>query len=111
MAATIQKQILIGARALIANPTHWTQGTLARTAREQPVAWHKRTANKWCALGALYRAGYDVLGDKGKAMHIAGEITDSIYPRRYLRSALPTLNDCQGHAAVLAAFDRAMARN
>jgi hypothetical protein len=111
MAATIQKQVLIGARALIEDPAHWTRGTLARTARDHPVAWHNRGASKWCAMGALYRSAFHLLGDKTEAMRIGDEVIDSIYPRRWLRSALPTLNDRQGHSAVLAVLDGAMSKN
>jgi hypothetical protein len=111
MTATIQKRVLINARALIEDPCHWTQETLARTTNGQPVAWHKHSASKWCALGALYRAAYSLVEDKKRAVQIGDNVADGIYPRRWLRSALHALNDRQGHAAVLAVFDRALAKS
>jgi hypothetical protein len=40
MSTTVHQQVLINARALIADSTHWTNGTLARTADGQQVDWH-----------------------------------------------------------------------
>ena len=109
MTTTVQQQVLINARALIADPSHWTVGTLATTARGHPVAWHAGTARKWCAQGAIYRAAYDLIGDQKKAMRIGNDVMKSICPTRWLSGAgLATINDSQGHAAVLAVFDKAL---
>ena len=53
MTTTVQKQVLINARALIADPEHWTSGTLARD--DYHVDWYDHSATKWCAMGAIYR--------------------------------------------------------
>ena len=109
MTTTVQKQVLINARALIADPAHWTSGTLACTANGWPVAWDDRSASKWCAQGAIYRAASDLLGDQKEATRIGNEVANNICPRRWLsRPPLPILNDKQGHAAVLAVFDKAL---
>jgi len=60
MTTTVKNQVLINARALIAERAHWTTGTLACTANGRRVAWHDQSATKWCALGAIYRAAYDL---------------------------------------------------
>jgi hypothetical protein len=44
MTTTVQKQVLINARALIADPAHWTSCTLARTADDHVVDWYDRSA-------------------------------------------------------------------
>ena len=109
MTTTVQKQVLVNARALIADPEHWTSHALAYTADGQLVGWHNRAASKWCAVGAIYRAAYDLVGDQKEAIRIGNELANSICPRRWLPSALPRINDRRGHAAVLAVFDKALA--
>ena len=108
MTTTVQKQVLINARALIADPARWTRGTLACTAHGLPVAWHDQSATKWCALGAIYRATYDFVGDPKKAARIGNEVAKSICRSRWFGGRLPIMNDTRGHTAVLAAFDKAL---
>src|SRR2546429_3248787 len=109
MTTTVQKQVLINARALIADATHWTRGTLACTANGRRVAWHDQSASKWCALGAIYRAAYDLVGDPKDAARIGNEVVKSICRTRWFGGRLPAVNDARGHTAVLALFDKALA--
>ena len=109
MTTTVQKQVLINARALIADPAHWTSSALARTADDHVVDWSDRSATKWCAQGAIYHAAYDLVGDRNEATRIGNEVAKNIYRPRWLVANLPNLNDRQGHAAVLAVFDKALA--
>ena len=108
MTTTVQKQVLINARALIADPAHWTRGTIARTANGRKVEWHDQSATKWCAMGAMYRAAYDLVGDRKQAVRIGNDLANSIRPRRWLRGGLPLINDVRGHTVVLAVFDKAL---
>ena len=108
MTTTVQKQVLINARALIADPAHWTRCTLACTADGHHVDWYDHSATKWCAMGAIYRAAYDLIGDQKEATRIGDEAAKSIYRPRWFTVSLPKINDGQGHAAVLAAFDKAL---
>jgi len=108
MTTTVQKQVLINARALIADPAHWTTSTLARTADDHVVDWYDRSATKWCAQGAIYRAAYDLVGDPKEATRIGNEVAKSVCPTRWLRGGLPAINDARGHAAALAVFDQAL---
>ena len=108
MTTTVQKQVLINARTLIANPAHWTNGTLARTADDHYVDWYDRSAAKWCAQGAIYRAAYDLVGDQKEATRIGDEAAKSIYRPCWRFASLHNINDRQGHAAVLAVFDKAL---
>ena len=109
MTTTVQKQVLINARALIADPAHWTRGELACTAEGQSVAWCDPSATKWCAQGAIYRAAYDLVADQKEATRIGNGAAKSICRPRRLFMSLTIINDRQGHAAVLAAFDKALA--
>jgi hypothetical protein len=109
MTTTIQRQVLINARALIAEPSHWTTGTLACNAEGHPVAWHDGSARKWCAQGAIYRAAYDLIADQNKALRLGNEVVRRICSSWWLSGTkLPAINDMKGHAAVLAAFDKAL---
>ena len=106
MTTTVQKQVLINARALVADPAHWTRRTFARTADGHAIAWYDHSATKWCATGAIYRAAYDLVGDPNEAVRIGHLVVKSVSPGRWLPVA--SINDVLGHAAVLAAFDKAL---
>ncbi len=108
MTTTVQKQVLINARALIADPAHWTRGTLACTANGRRVEWHDQSATKWCAMGAIYRAAYDLVGNPQEATRIGNEVAKNVSPTRWFRGGLPAINDMRGHAAVLKVFDKAL---
>ena len=93
MTTTVQKQVLINARALIADPQQWTSDTLARTTSGYHVDWHDHSATKWCAMGAIYRAAYDLVGDPREATRIGNEVAKSVCPTRWFRGGLPAIND------------------
>jgi hypothetical protein len=110
MSTTVQKQVLINARALIADRGRWTTGMLACTSNGRSVEWQVRSAAKWCALGALYRAAYDLVADREEAIRIGDQLATNMCPPRWLRGGLPTKNDGRdGHTAVLRLFDKALA--
>ena len=110
MSTTVQKQVLINARALIADRAHWTRGMLASTSNGRLVDWHDRSAAKWCGLGALYRAAYDLVANREEAIRIGDQLAESMCPPRWLRGGLPAKNDGRdGHTAVLGLFDKALA--
>ena len=108
MTTTVQKQVLINARALIADRAHWTRAALGRTANGRNVEWHDKSATKWCAQGAIYRAAYDLVGDPRQATRIGNEVAKSVCRTPWFRGGLPAINDWRGHAAVLAVFDKAL---
>jgi hypothetical protein len=108
MTTTVQKQVLIKARALIADPDHWTRNVLARNAAGYSVHWCDPAATKWCAVGAIYRSAYELVGSKQEGARIGKEVAKGIAPIWFGRS-LMTVNDMRGHAAVLARFDKALA--
>jgi len=108
MSATVQKQVLMNARALIADPNHWTRRLLACTETGHPAAWYEPSAAKWCAMGAIYRGAYELVGDRDEAARVGTKVARSISPLR-LCGGLMIMNDARGHAAILARFDRALA--
>ena len=109
MTTTVQKQVLINARGLIADPARWTSRTLVRTTDGSPVDWYDHSATKWCAQGAIYRAAYDLIGDPREATRIGDKVAKTVCRTRWFCDGLPAINDARGHAAVLAVFDKALA--
>jgi hypothetical protein len=105
MTDTIQKQVLDKARALIEEPMTWTKHLLATTETGRPVMWHDEEACRWSLLGAIYRATYDLIGDKQRAARIAAEVIAARFPPR-----LAWINDNEGHGAILKLIDEALAR-
>lgn len=50
------KQILVDARAIIDTPNKWRQGKLATDKDNQPVPFYSNKAERFCSVGAIYRA-------------------------------------------------------
>jgi hypothetical protein len=93
-------QLLIAARARIADPAHWTQFAMARDSEGQSVAARSPRAVSWCMTGAL-----SYYSD------------DASWWSAYLRLStqvdygrLVEFGNTHTHAEVLAAFDRAIAQ-
>lgn len=97
--------ILREARELIRDPSHWTtDAAAARLPNGEKTHAKDPQACCWSAMGALTKAGYlDLEGPNELyiAMHLLYEGAGHTSIRR--------LNDEQGHAAVLVAFDNAIA--
>jgi hypothetical protein len=108
MTTTVQKQVLIKARALIADPAHWTRSLLACNPAGHPVAWYDPSAAKWCAMGAIYRGAYELVGDPDQGTRIGKEVAKCV-SAFWFCGGLMTVNDVRGHAAILARFDRPLA--
>lgn len=96
-------ETLKAARALIADPKHWTRGTFARDANGEPCASGAVEAVCFCALGALKRVA--------PSWTLVDAIQQHIYnlDREALMLGVAGINDNLGHAAVLALFDRVIA--
>jgi hypothetical protein len=97
-------EVLTEARALIADPKHWTTRAYARGKDRIEVRPNAPEADCWCAVGALAKAsGLEVR-----------RIEDCSKPYRALQRAMSITgflsgwNDRHGHDEVLAAFDRAI---
>jgi hypothetical protein len=99
------RAVISAARSLIADPAHWCQGTYARDNRGYPINPIDPDACSWCALGALARAAVDVGASPGTG---AGAV-DILYRVSDSASTVVGVNDRDGHEAVIALFDRALA--
>lgn len=96
------KEVLIAARAKIADPANWTQGEYARTLEGYPLDVHSRNAECWCSIGALACVMGDVVLAEHSASHKALE---DVMGTRWIAE----FNDTHTHAEVLAKFDEAIA--
>ena len=98
-------QIVERARALIADEEHWCRNELARDARGMGVCPLSDSAVKWCGLGAVIAAAYQLTHDFDTANRLGHE---ALRPR-YGAATVIYVNDTIGHAAVLAMFDEVIA--
>ena len=97
------KEVLIKARELISDPNNWTAHAYARDAKGERVEINSPAACKFCALGAVQR----VIGRphdpslSRKAWNALHEQTSDY--------SVASVNDNEGHAAVMEMFDKAIA--
>ena len=94
---------LRSARALIAEPEHWTQHSYYRDANGNPVPPSKQPIFSYCAVGACDRvvsitAPISTYHDVTTALKLAAASSES----------LARFNDTHTHAEVLAVFDAAI---
>lgn len=95
---TVAEQ-LKAARALIADAAHWCRHTYARAGNNHAVDPIDHRARRFCAQGAMRRVGADEA-----ALRALWYAAIDLY-----NVATVAVNDMHGHAAVIAAFDRAIA--
>lgn len=101
-------ETLKAARELISDPDRWTTKASARDAEGRHVHACDPDAVSWCALGAIVRSvgTRDDLHDNDYASNAAIRLSNALTRDD---SRVATVNDEQGHAAILALFDKAIA--
>lgn len=92
--------ILKNARELIAEPSRWTQGALARDKFGKELPSTSTYATCWCALGALEKVGDGLSFNRIAASHAL--------TRQCPKGGAAETNDRLGHDEILQAFDRAI---
>lgn len=93
-------EVLKAAKALIEDPSRWTQRTFARTMNGDAVHGTDRLAVCWCAAGA-------VLHCSPRAAFMPVCVLNAAAQEMGFRTATE-LNDTAGHRAVMEMFDRAI---
>lgn len=101
------RQILIGARELVARPGGWTQGVFARNRDGEKVCLSQKEAVCFCASGAISRAAQEQMGgspEEGENSANALELLFLCIPG----PSIPDWNDSPGRTQgeVVSAFDR-----
>jgi hypothetical protein len=105
MARPLKVQIVVRARALIADEQHWCRGELALDANGMGVCPMSDEAEKRCGLGALIMAAYQITTDRREAINLAIKAMRPLHGS----ATLMHVNDSRGHAAVLGLFDEVIA--
>src|SRR4029453_6031593 len=105
MARPLQIQIVERARVLIADGQHWCRGDLARDINGEEVSPTAASAVRWCALGAVIAAAYELTHDLKAAHDLA---LKALRPK-YGTATLVGVNDMRGHPDVLALLDEVIA--
>lgn len=98
-----QRQIIKKARDRIADPAHWCKGANARSADGRPCHPAERRAVRFSVFGALV-AEYVAQGVMWP-VDVVHELSRQLHPQ----FTLWHINEYEGHAAVLAIFDKALA--
>jgi hypothetical protein len=116
MAKPIFTHVIERARAYVAVRSTWTRYTLALTGNNRDCEPTDANAVRFCAFGALVRAGYELTGDVEKARRLAGDAAMWMTGRESPEDAyeeIYTINDgppVSSHKAVLRLFDESLAR-
>jgi hypothetical protein len=107
MAKPLKHQVIAGALQLIVQQKNWTRGTIARSAGGVPCALLDPAAVRFCAVGALNRAAMQLTGKEAHSLARDAEI--HVLKANGLADAwLPEINDIEGHARIIALFERAL---
>ena len=106
MARPLKLQIIENAKELIQDERHWCRGYLATDDHGLGANPTGEQAVKYCALGALIAAAYQLTNNHTSARELA---RNALWPLCE-NETLVLLNDYQGHAAVLALFEEAIAK-
>ncbi len=108
MAQALQQQIITRALELLSDKSKWTSRAVARNAQGHPCASRDPNAVRFCAVGSLARAAYEVTGDWDNHA-LLGEIETTILAasgQAYF--SLSLLNDHQGYEVVISMFRSAV---
>jgi hypothetical protein len=101
----LKLHVIERARSLIGDEQHWCCGSLAQDATGGEISATSASAVKRCGLGALIAAAYELTHDFDAAYKLGHTVL-----RPHCGTAtLVHVNDCRGHAAVLALFDEVIA--
>ena len=98
-------ELLTKAKAVIADPKHWTQGRYAQDAKGYSTGPTTPDAVCWCSLGALSKVAYEDSAHSSLLM-TAGYL--SRVSAEYGYNGIPDFNDDSSHETVMKAWDRAI---
>jgi hypothetical protein len=91
--------VIAGALEIMAAPETWTRGTLARDAQGASVSPFAPDAVRFCAIGALRNAAFQVMeGNECAAMQLAGAIEFEVFA---MGRSLEFVNDGGGREAAV----------
>ncbi len=108
MSTPLQHQIITRALEIISDEKHWTTLVVSSEANGTPCPCQDPLAVRFCAIGALFRAASELLGDGGAEQGFnAAKFVLAANNRPH--DPLPRINDHEGHAVIVAMFKHALA--
>jgi hypothetical protein len=109
MAKPLQTQIIERALEIVSDEARWTRGAMARNKLGHSCSAWDQEATRFCAVGAINRAAFDLLGESLDGTIIEIAETCVLAANGLEHSSLPSVNDHEGRDAVVAMFQRALA--
>ena len=107
MSQTLQQQIIARALELVSDENSWTGGTMARDARRRSCSVGSEAAVRFCAVGALGRASFELLGTIDA--ELIAEIEATVLATNGLEHlSLASINDRAGREIVVAMLQKAV---
>ena len=105
-------EVLRAARRLLADPARWCRGALATDAEGQTVEPCSLVARRWCAAGAVERAGFLMLITDRLPEAVLDQamvlLLDTVNQLGFEEGGVGDFNDSHGHREVLALLDKAI---
>lgn len=98
-------ELLIKAKAVIADPEHWTKGWYAQDAKGRSTGPAKSNAVCWCSAGALKKVAHEesTYSTRFAAAKYLVEVA-----AEFGYSGIPDFNDNSSHETVMQAWDKAI---
>ena len=109
MARPIQQQIILRALEIVSDESRWTAATLARDQHGRSCPVKAPEAVRFCAVGALARAAFELLGDAANHSLVAHIENTVLAANDHPRLTLAHINDQQGRQAIIGLFKKALA--
>jgi hypothetical protein len=107
MSKPLTHHVIALARSYIADQRHWTQCAQALLKNGRPTHPHSDRAWRFCATGALVRAGFTLTGDYERAQELCTLACEALRPNQAdAQHDIESTNDARdGHAVILRMFD------
>ena len=107
---SIAKQILISAKLKIEDPQSWGQGSYATDVSGKPVYISSDHAARFCLIGAVSRAAFDIAGPgyvDEKDFDEACDAMSSALPKSF-SGGITLYNDSHSHRSVVRLINKAI---
>ena len=109
MAKPLQHQILVRALEIVSHEKTWARGAIARTAGGHACPYWDAKAVRFCAVGAILRAAFELVGGYPDTALVESAECHVLAANDMKTSGLPCINDSEGREAVVAMFKVALA--
>ena len=84
MSKPVPLVVIERARQLISDEQHWCRGAYALGKRGASISFSHPNAVRFCAMGALFKAAFEVCSDEKAATNLAYELPKSFRPLAHL---------------------------